>query len=243
MKLSKTLAVAALLAVAVPASAQFSNGGAKSSTAASADGWNTVWVQWNPSSLNPDKGDSESFTGLSLGYSKAFSVSQSIPLFVEAGIGLQYSFHSEDMTDDFELDDYGLEVKDKFHMLSAKVPISLIYAWQIPNSSITLMPNLGLDLRFNISGKEKLDFSGEYADEIEEALEEEGYDLEANLFDKDEMGGSDYVWKRLQIGWHIGVKARFNEKFLVGLSYGTDFSEISKKVKISTASITLGYTF
>ncbi len=219
MKLSKTLAVAALLAVAVPASAQFSNGGAKSSTAADADGWNTVWIQWNPSSLNPDEGDSESFTGLSLGYSKAFGVSQSIPLFVEAGIGLQYSFHSESFDDE----DY------KWHMLSAKIPVSLIYAWQIPHSSITLMPNLGLDLRYNLSGKLKY----EYDDEDEE------YDL----FDKDEMGGSDDVWKRFQIGCHIGVKARFNEKFLVGLSYGTDFSEICKKVKISTASITLGYTF
>lgn len=56
-----------------------------------------------------------------------------------------------------------------------------------------------------------------------------------------DMGGTDATWNRFQIGWQIGLNARFNSKFLLGLSYGTDFSEIHKKGKIKTTSITIGY--
>lgn len=60
--------------------------GMSSFAQSSIDGWNTIYLQWNPSTFVPDKGDSESFTGLSVGYNKAFSISQNIPLFFEVGL-------------------------------------------------------------------------------------------------------------------------------------------------------------
>ena len=66
---------------------------------------------------------------------------------------------------------------------------------------------------------------------------------DVNLFNKDDMGSDDKTWNRFQVGWHIGLNVRINNQFLVGASYGTDFSEIVKKVKIHTASITVGYCF
>lgn len=184
------------------------------------DGWNTIYLQWNPSSFSQEIGSSESFTGFSLGYNHAFSLTQSIPLYVEAGIGVQYSFWDGVF--------YGIN-NCKIKLLSAKVPVSLMYKFDIPNSTISIVPNAGLDMRFNILGKLK-------NDDLNRTLD---------LFDKDDMkyGDVDISWNRFQIGWHVGVNFMFNNQFLVGASYGTDFSEIAKNSKVHTGSITLGYCF
>lgn len=186
-------------------------------------GWNTIYLQWNPSSFSQEVGSSESFTGFSIGYNHAFSLTQSIPLYVEAGVGVQYSFW----------DGVYRKMPDcKIKLLSAKVPVSLMYKFDIPNSTISIVPNAGLDLRFNILGKLK-------NDELEEFYKKSSF----NLFDEDDMMGDDYTWNRFQIGWHVGVNFMFNNQFLVGASYGTDFSEIVKNSKVHTGSITLGYCF
>lgn len=246
MKGFKLILAAGLLAVSATASAQFSNAGSSSSSSSvTPDGWSTLWLQWNPSTLkiDDDDVDNQSFTGFSVGYSRAFGVSKSIPIFVEPGIGLQYSFHSEDLLDEVESDDYVDEFKQKYNVFSIKVPVNFIYDWQIPNSTVSLMPFVGLNFRYNLSGKRKYDW--ELTDDAPSRMEdyfEEYYDEDANLFDKGDMG-KEYVWKHFQVGWHIGVKARFGKSFLVGASYGSDFSEIAKKCKIAGGNITLGYTF
>jgi len=198
------------------------------------EGWNTVYLQWNPSTFSPKHGDAQSFTAFSVGYNHAFSVSQSIPLFVETGIGAQYSYWSKSEREK----SYGIDVEYKINILSAKVPVSLMYKWDIPNSTVAIVPNAGLDFRFNIIGKLKgeASYKGETQSES------------ISLFDDDEMkekgalfGGE--AWKRFQLGWHVGVNAIFAEKFLVGFSYGTDFMDIAEDVKINTASVTVGYCF
>lgn len=235
MKKFKTILLVAFLTASANSFAQFSNSSSKNSS--SSDGWNTIWVQWNPSQFSPDKGDSQSFTGLSLGFSHAFPVSNSIPLLVEAGVGLQYSFFKEDLDefDDYDSDYSDYSVEQKVNMFSAKIPVHIMYDWQIPNSSVSIIPFAGLNMRFNFSGKEKIEYSKYLKDYYE--MEDE----DVNLFDKKEMDGDQ--WNRFQIGWELGVKAKFNNKFLVGVSYGQDFSEIAEKTKIHTTSITLGYCF
>ncbi len=213
MKCIKTFAVTVLLTVSASAFAQFTNSGSGSSASLSDQkGWSTLYVEWNPSSLRPSHGDSKSITGFSAGYNHATSISSTVPLFVETGVGVQYSSYSPEYF--------------SVTMISAKVPVELLYAWQLPNSSVTLIPHAGLNLRFNAFGQ----------------LSEDDHEDKYNIFSKDDMGSED-VWKRFQIGWQIGVKARFNKSFMIGASYGTDFSEICEKAKIGTASITLGYTF
>ena len=190
------------------------------------DGWSTIYLQWNPSSFSPEVGSSESFTGFSAGFNHAFGLTQSIPLYVEAGIGVQYSFWDGDYYLIYE-GNYKKIKDSKIKVLSTKVPVSLMYKFDIPNSTISIVPNAGLDMRFNILGKLKSDDLGK----------------SVNLFDKDDMGLDDWTWNRFQIGWHVGVNFMFNNKFLVGATYGTDFSEIAKNMKIHTGSITLGYCF
>ena len=216
----KCIAVAAMIMVAASASAQFTNARQSgSSSVVNTDEWNSIWAEWNPSVFSPKHGDSESFNAFSLGLSKAFNLTTSVPVFLEVGGGVQYSFASDFM----DYDDV------TFSMLSVKVPLSLIYKFDIPNSSVSLMPNAGLDFRFNILAK----LSGDYDDE----------DLDVDLFDKDDMGSSDNTWNRFQIGWHIGLKAKLGQSFLLGASYGSDFSEIAEKVHIKTTTVSLGFTF
>ena len=221
MKKIRFFAVITLLMVCATSFAQFTNSSSSSSSSSDTEGWSSFWVEWNPSSLSPDKGDDQSFTGLSLGFSEAFGIAQSLPLFVECGLGLQYSFYSEDIEGYYE------DCTMKVSMFSVKAPVNLVYKYCIPNSNIALCPYAGVNLRFNVSGKEKYDY-GDDEDEY-------------NLFDEDDM--DDYAWKRFQIGWQIGAKVMFNKSFTLGVSYGTDFSEICEKTKIKTTSVALGFCF
>jgi len=187
-----------------------------------------VWVEYNPVNMDFNQGhDDVSLSGFSFGYSQAFSVASGKPLFLEAGLGVQYSFTSDFM----DIDDAN------FSMFSLKIPVNLIYSFQIPNSAVSINPFVGLNLRYNVLGK---------------ITNDEDDDDDLDLFDKDEMGGSSNTFKRFQAGWHIGVKARFGESFMAGVSYGSDFSNIWEpkisgdkqgKAGISTTTLTIGFCF
>ena len=170
-------------------------------------GWSTIGIEYLPSKLSYD-GGSESFSGLAFNYTNATSLTQSFPLFLEWGIGAQYSYHDED------------DVSTKW--VSLKVPVNIIYDFQLPNTSINIDPFVGLKLRGNVWGEIKNDY----------------YDESWNLFDEDEGDAS-----RFQIGWNIGVKARFNNKFFVGIAYGSDFSEFTDDTTINEVSLSLGLVF
>lgn len=248
MKRIKFLALGALLAISSGAYAQFTNTTMSSSSSSSnSDGWNTVWVEYNPIKMKYDVSGAkdQSMTGFSAGFSKAFSLSQGMPVFLEAGIGLQYAKYSasksnsnndddsgyygtrgygdydEDDYEDYE-DGYGSSFGD-ITLWSVKVPVNLLYNYVIPNSNISLAPFVGATLRYNVSGTIKAG------------------NKDVDLFDKKDMG--EVCWERLQFGWQIGVKARFGQNYMAGISYGNDFSEITKKAKFQTISIALGYTF
>lgn len=227
MKTIKFIAVAAMLAISSGAYAQFTNASSSnSSTVSNSAGWSTVWLEYNACKIDFNQGiDDESVTGFSFGYSKAFPITSSTPIFLEAGIGAQYFTKSDFMEDVFN--------DVKFTMFSAKVPINFVYDFALPNSTISIDPFVGLSLRYNISGK----------------LSDDDNDLD--VFDKDDMGSSDSTFKRFQAGWQIGAKVRFEGGFMAGVSYGSDFSNIwevksgSSKVKAnsSATTITIGYTF
>ena len=171
-------------------------------------GWSTLGVEYLPSSWKVD-GHSTSFTGLALNYTQAISLTQSAPLFLEWGIGGQYSFKSEG--------------DETLHYASVKIPINFIYDIEIPGANINIDPYVGLKLRGNVWGEDKYD-DGYY---------DESWDLFGD------EGGA----KRFQVGWNIGVKARFNNKFFFGVAYGSDFNEFVDETKISEISLSLGLVF
>jgi hypothetical protein len=55
------------------------------------------------------------------------------------------------------------------------------------------------------------------------------------------MGGN--AWKRFQVGLQLGVRARINNKFVVGLGYSRDLSNITDNTKFYSFDITAGICF
>ena len=203
------------------------------------NGWSTFGFEYLPSSFKPKGESSQSFTGIALTWTTAQGISASLPLYVEAGLGVQWSFYkeTEEVAYSYTVPTYSYsggysyttqygyhEVDAKLNMISMKVPINLIYSYQVPNTNISLDPYVGLRLRFNVFGE--IDYDGETA----------------NIFDKDDMGSSDNTWNRFQIGWQIGAKIRLGGVFF-GAAYGTDFSDIVKDTSINEGQLSFGFVF
>ena len=134
MKKFKLFAIVALLATCTTASAQFTNSGSNSTSEVDTEGWSSLYVQYNPMSIKD-----LDLNGFSLGFNKAFSISNSIPLYVETGAGLQYAMGAQDDID--------------YNLFSVKIPVSLMYKYQFNNSDFAIAPYAGIDFRGNILGK------------------------------------------------------------------------------------------
>lgn len=238
-----TIMIVALLSVAMSASAQFVTTGHKSSVIQPVmpnKGWNSLYLEWNPSS-SYDDGDSWNFTGFSVGYNHSFSLSHSMPFYLETGLGFQYSFFNDDNTYD--------NWKNSFRkwFLSAKIPVNLIYAFQIPNSAIILLPYVGLGLRsdFYYNSKETIKNIGNNIAYC-------GINNESNVAfapgeEKTVDSNSSFNIDNLQIGCQVGIKALIGKHFLVGASYHHDIVCISHgvsfKVGYKGGDINIGYVF
>lgn len=192
------------------------------------------------SSFSEDK--APSFNGLTLGYNYAVNLIKNVPVYVELGGAVQYSFFSEERT--AEIYNNQKIGDDKYSLLSLKIPVSISYKHQIPNSAIAISPYAGLVLRGNIVGKCKKKYNDDYkafADYLAGGyFTLEDYNLD--LFSEDDMGKDD-VWSRIQIGWQAGVNVYVTSFLYLGASYGTDFSHIATNLKVNTGSITIGYKF
>lgn len=217
--------LACLVCFVLNASAQFSNSGSNKATISDNSGWSTIYVEWNPSSFhggdgyrfynNGEGNGSTGFSGFSLGFSRSIGLSSSFPIFLEPAIALQYSTKKEGYFNYF--DEYNTSAR--LNLLSIKVPVNFIYKYDLSSTPVSLMPFAGITLRGNAWGE----------------INDDG--------DHDDIFDDDYGCKRFQIGWQVGLKARINQKFIVGGSFGTDFNEFQKYVKVHTGTIMLGYTF
>lgn len=255
MKNFKFLLVAGLMAVSAPAFAQFANtgnaGNRGSNSTVDTDGYSRIELSYNPINVKWDDGDNDEdygLTGISFGYIKGFSISKTLPLYVEAGLRLTYAFGTEDniYNEKYYDEETGkkITVEDKYSAMRLSVPVNLAYRFSLPQSNVSITPFIGVVFNGNIIGKKtvKVDnLPNEIKDKefIEDYL---GLKEEVNFFDKDDVGNKDYQWKRFQFGWNIGANVAFN-KFSVGLSYGSDFSELCEDTKTSNWAVSVGYNF
>lgn len=217
----KTLLLAAALMVCASASAQFTNASSKKSSSSTevTSGWNNLYVQYNYHKFNDNKNvlfDNGSMDGFTIGYNRGIGLSNSMPLYLEVGGGLQYSTGSNDDVD--------------MHMLSVIAPVSVLYHFSFPNSTIGIEPLAGLNFRYNGWGEVKDD--------------EDKYDP----FSDDDT--DDNPANRFQVGLHLGVNAVF-KKFVLGLKYNIGLSNFWKvknysettNVKFNTFTISAGFRF
>lgn len=253
----KFLALVAAMMISTTSFAQFSQ--SKSSSNSSNEiskGWNSLYVQYNSigtsyslSSFNDrdkDYGDeyqkaidnsglSDKLNAFSIGYNRAINLTPSTPLYLEIGAALQYAFYSDEAT---EKDHYEeVTLKYTANMLTAKVPVSLLYHVAIPNSDFAIEPFAGIDFKYNIIGTAKREVTYKYYGETKK--DEDKLD---NIFDKKDCDG--HQANRFQAGWHVGANFVYKKAF-IGISYGQDFSKFHDDIdlKFNTLSATLGCRF
>lgn len=238
MKKFKLFVLLAFMGLATSVSAQFVNSGSTSSssskssfdaTSVKTDGWNRIYVSYTPSKMKFDYDDADDvkFQGFTVGWLKGFGLTKNLPLYMEAGAGIQYRSYKDDDSESYG--SYEYSYSDKLTMLSLNIPVNLLYRFNVTDD-FSISPYFGLDFRINLLGKSKY--------EVTAYGETESEDL--NLFDDDDMDGD--AWGRFQAGWHIGIGLDYRAIHL-GVEYGTDFNEIVDKTKFATTSVTLGLNF
>ncbi len=236
MKNLKFLLVAGLLTMSTSAFAQFANTGSAGGSEANTDSYNRVQVSYAPTfvSVDVEGADGLTFNGFSVGYIHGFSLSKTLPIFIETGLNLNYGFYSDEEIDGDVKDDYYSKYETNYSAMSLSVPVNFAYRFTL-NDKFSITPYTGLNLKFNVLGKKKVKESEIYYDDVDEWSED------YNMFDKKEVG-KDQQWKRFQIGWHIGAGVNYGSWY-AGLEYGLDFNELCKKTNTSSLSVSVGYTF
>lgn len=256
MKKIITLACAALLTA--PAFAQFTTGGMTTSKSSSSFGsgsevsdYNEIGVSYTMLKFT-DAGDDEymedglNTNGFSVKYIHGFSVSKSLPMFVETGLNFHFGFHSEE---DEDTDD----IMYKSQFASLAIPVNFAYRFNI-SESFAIKPFIGLNFKLNVLGRSHISLSSDFKDDLKDygwsnsdIKEVEEW---SSYYSKKDMGDKDFTWNRFQLGWHIGVDFEFN-KFFVGINYGTDFipafkyhkDKVDAKLNSQTLNIGVGVLF
>lgn len=260
VKLFKVLMAIALVACATPAYAQFTGGGGKTSKSANLVGDTNPYNRFSLSYDNTHLGcndkmeeyfngeDAMSLNGVGLEYIHGFSVSKTLPMFVETGIKAQFGVGSVSDYDKGNEADFIL----KAQQFSFSVPVNFTYRFAVGNA-ISIAPYLGLNFKIHAMGRQK--YSVKFDDEDDQEAFDDMLEWDDDLaellewrsvFDKKDMGDKDSTWNRFQMGWQIGVG--LNAKaFYLGLQYGTDFISAFKykKYAINSGNFTLkiGYNF
>lgn len=218
----------------VSASAQFmqSTGGSKASSSASVeDVFSTFDFTYSPVTMKAEgdgESDSEDLNGLSLNWTQARLVTSQLPIYLQYGAGLQYTWKTEGESED----DYDWKSTTSF--LTVKVPVNVLYNFAVPNTSVSVMPYIGLNAQFHVLGQLKA--TVEYGDEKETK--------KINYFSKDDM--DDETYNRFCLGWQIGAMVAFN-KYFVGVGYQGPVTNLYKegdlKINTSQVNISLGIKF
>ena len=211
MKKCILLAAFAMMATAISAFAQESV-------------FNTADFTYSPVTLKAktDGADvSTKYNAVSVNYDQARLLPISFPLYIQYGAGLQYTWKTE------KLDG----VKDSDTFLTLKVPVSVLYQFEVPNVPLTIMPYAGLNLQAHLLGQSKVSYEGESE--------------KFSYFSKDDMNGDPY--NRFVVGWQIGARFMYQDYF-IGLSYNGPVTNLYKyssdlKVRNSQFNISVGLRF
>lgn len=167
--------------------------------------------------------------GGALGFSYAFNLKKSEPLFLEVGSELGYYSDKENTT----VDNRDLELKTTF--MNFQFPINLTYHIQVFDN-LRIAPYAGINFKWNLLGKIDIDrqtydmFETEKARTVAQRFTPS--DLPQRL-DKNlpaEVDGSFYdgTANRFQFGLNLGVNVLVSDNFYLGYRYQPDLTSYYK---------------
>lgn len=219
--------------MSVTASAQFmqSNGGSKAKASVE-DVFNTVDLTYSPVTMKASyDGDSttDDLNGLSLNWAQARLLTDQLPVYLQYGAGVQFTWKTDTRSDDY----YDMKVKNTTTFLTVKVPVNVLYNFAIPNTNLSVMPYLGLNAQVHVLGQSKTTTT--YEDEKETS--------KMSYFSKDDM---EDPYNRFVLGWQIGAMVSY-DKYFVGIGYNGPVTSLYKngdlKIQTSQVNISLGIMF
>lgn len=243
MKIKHIFVITAML-MSTTAFAQFTHSGGRNQSS-SEEGWNSIYASYNMLKYSQEMfGWNKAYNGFSVGYDRAIGLTSKIPLYIEIGGAIQYAGQSVKSNDE----DYE---KTTSNLLSVKVPVSVLYRYNIANSNWSIIPKAGFDGRFNVLGKGKETYTDyHYSDKLT-------ITNRYNMFKEGENGKDGYnglnasgdKCSRFQVGWHVGANVEY-KSLLLGITYGTDmnafckeFNETVYNIHFKTLLITIGHKF
>lgn len=217
--------------------------------------YNRIQASYLNDSYNGNKyfDDDANFSanGIGVSYVHGFSLSQSLPMFLETGLQFNTAIHSNTLdSETVESGEYWAKMtsKEKFTNINLAVPVNFVWRLNVADN-LTISPYLGINFRVNVLGKVKnsididSNLPSEYKDQLLDAVKD--YEGSMSVYSKDDMG-EDGTWNRFQMGWQIGVGAEYSNIYL-GLQYGTDFIPAFKyedaKINNGRLAVTVGYHF
>lgn len=224
---------------------------------ASAESYNRIQASYLNDHYGASKeyGKDASFSanGIGVSYVHGFSLSQSLPMFLEAGLQFNTAINSTTLAEEkyqVEIlgDTYNIheEGKQKFTNINLAVPVNFGWRFNVMDN-LTVSPYVGINFRVNVLGKVKysVDIDTNLPSDLDKEFDEARGSESMSVYSKDDMG-EDGTWNRFQMGWQIGVGAEYSNIYL-GLQYGTDFIPAFKyeKAKLNTGrfALTVGYSF
>lgn len=217
-----SLAIMAFLSFSVQAQIVSSRSSMATRQILNEPGWSILGLEYLPSTTIQaiNSGTWKEGHAFAISYTQAVAMTKSMPLFLEWGLGAQYS-------------SYGNErVGNALDFLSVKAPLNIVLDIHISDTKIHLDPYVGLCVRGNAWGR-TFYITKDYSSNNEEKFSDP-----ISFFD-------NTGYKLFQIGGHFGVKARFESGFFVGVEHGSDFNTFindDKKI-ISGVSVSGGLVF
>ena len=143
--------------------------------------------------------------GARLSYAHIFELSESVPVFFEAGALFQYAMM--DGVDVFQ----GKGIRTEFSLGYLSVPLNVGYQFNIGETGLSIAPKAGLNVVYNVLANYDVKMNDKT--------------FELNWFD-------DVNAKRFNIGWQAGVDVAFKQ-LVLGVVYGQDFSSFVKDGKVT----------
>ena len=184
--------------------------------------------------------------GLKIEYIKGEKFMDDMPVFLEYGLGLEWLNYEDKEKEEDNL----YTLVETMNTIALNIPLNIGYKYTLQSGSknISIMPYVGINATFNVSGTHKISFEDiddEFYEFVEDMGEEDIFDEEkSNMFDEDEFGES--TLKRLLLGWRIGANVNINN-IQLGVSYHASFGEEIFKDYEDThqtaTTFTIGYFF
>lgn len=183
--------------------------------------------------------DEEPFKQTGLGLSINKPLSKTIHLYLNYGVGFVFSNYKDEEKVDFT-DPNGkihpMKTSTEFLYFSGIYKANVGYLIQIPNTTIAFFPYAGVYARSHIGGKCYLEYPSVDIEKHQIYQAKSDY----SLFTKSLQ--NDHPWNRFEFGGNIGVKAYFGS-FMVGVTYGTTFNELTDDTKVSETRLSAGMRF